>query len=723
LSFENFNESDRVSPGSPTRKLTGRIKIHPAGYGFVVPDDKSEDVHVSARNRGAAMDADTVEIEAWPGVRGIEGRVARVISRGRAKITGQLARAGKHTILQPDDPRITGPVTLVGHVAAGLVGQSVVAEIRRYPDIVDGPLEAEVLKVLGDPDDPRTEVEKVLACADVTEEFPAPVAHLAEVLPREVRPAERADRADLRHVEFTTIDPETARDFDDAVAIERLPSGGTRLWVAVADVSHYVHEGSPIDVEAQRRGVSIYLPNRAIPMLPEPLSAHMCSLVPEEDRLAMVVRMDLDRHAHMVEHDFCAAVIHSRARLDYSGVAAALAGDTRGKRKKYEPLLPALRHMDSLARQMKAQRQARGALDLDLPEPKVELDDDDPRLVRAVSKSRRDPGERGAYSMIEQFMLAANEAVAGSFHERNEDAVWRIHDAPDRDRVEQFVTLASHYGINVDVDEARTPKGLARVLEKLKGHPAEKALSFQLLRSLKQATYDVVNVGHFGLASADYLHFTSPIRRYPDLIVHRLLKIRLAGQGKPSGGWKPPTVTPPPRREELQKMAAASSFAERQAMEVEREVTDLYRAFFLRDRIGDVFEGTISGVAGFGVFVVVDDPFVEGLVRIGALTDDYYEFDEPTFRLVGRRSGRVFALGDAVKVEVQSVSVVRRKVDFALAGHAAREHARPERRQDKRPRPGREERRGASDRRRTKREPAADKGGRSGAKRKGKPRK
>ncbi|HEV3030365.1 MAG TPA: RNB domain-containing ribonuclease, partial [Polyangia bacterium] len=363
MSFENFNESDRVSPGSPTRKLTGRIKIHPAGYGFVVPDDKSEDVHVSARNRGAAMDADIVEIEAWPGVRGIEGRVARVISRGRAKITGQLARAGKHTILQPDDPRITGPVTLVGHVAAGLVGQSVVAEIKRYPDIVDGPLEAEVLKVLGDPDDPRTEVEKVLACADVTEEFPAPVAHLAEVLPREVRPAERADRADLRHVEFTTIDPETARDFDDAVAIERLPSGGTRLWVAVADVSHYVHEGSPIDVEAQRRGVSIYLPNRAIPMLPEPLSAHMCSLVPEEDRLAMVVRMDLDRHAHMVEHDFCAAVIHSRARLDYPGVAAALAGDTRGKRKKYEPFLPALRHMDSLARQMKAQRQARGALD------------------------------------------------------------------------------------------------------------------------------------------------------------------------------------------------------------------------------------------------------------------------------------------------------------------------------------------------------------------------
>jgi ribonuclease R len=733
LSFDNFgNEPEGAgasAPGLQTRRLTGRIKIHPAGYGFVVPDDKSEDVHVSARNRGTAMDADAVEIEAWPGVRGVEGRVVRVVARGRAKITGQLVRTGRHTILQPDDPRITGPVNLVGHIphgiAGNLLGQAVVAEIKRYPEVADGALEAEILKVLGDPDDPRTEVEKVLACADVTEEFPDEVARIAAGVPREVRPAERADRADLRHVEFTTIDPETARDFDDAVAVERLPHGGTRLWVAVADVSHYVREGSPLDDEAQRRGVSIYLPNRAIPMLPEPLSAHMCSLVPEEDRLAMVVRMDLDRHARMVDRDFCAAVIHSRARLDYPGVAAALAGDTRGKRKKYEPFLPALRLMDSLARQMRAQRQARGALDLDLPEPKIELDHDDPRLVRAISKSRRDPGERGAYSMIEEFMLAANEAVAGSFHERGEDAVWRIHDAPDRARVEEFVTLASHYGINVDVDDARTPKGLGRVLEKLKGHPAEKALSFQLLRSLKQATYDVVNVGHFGLASADYLHFTSPIRRYPDLIVHRLLKTRLATLGKPAGGWKPATVKPPPRREELQKMAAAASFAERNAMEVEREVVDLYRAFFLRDRIGDEFEGTISGVAGFGVFVVVDDPFVEGLVRVGALTDDYYELDEPTMRLVGRRSGRVFALGDAVKVEVQSVSVVRRKVDFALAGHAAREHGRVEhgrvehgrgeRGREKKARHGREARRAAAEARRTKRSHSrAEKGGRGG---------
>jgi ribonuclease R len=682
--------------GLPTRKLSGRIKIHPAGYGFVVPDDKSEDVHVSARNRGAAMDADTVEIEAWAAVRGVEGRVLRVLARGRAKITGQLARRGKEQVLQPDDPRIAGPVTLRGPIPNAADGIAVVAEITRYPDVPDGPIEAQVLKVLGDPDDPRTEVEKVLACADVEEEFPDEVARIARGVPTEVRDVDRADRTDLRDVPFTTIDPETARDFDDAVAIESLPNGGTRLWVAVADVSHYVREGSPLDAEALRRGCSIYLPNRAIPMLPEPLSAHICSLVPEEDRLAMVVRIDLDRQAQFVGTAFHAAVIHSRARFDYPGVAAALGGDTRGKRRKYEPFLPALRAMDSLARQMRAARIARGALDFDIPEPFIELDHDDPRLVRSIRRSRRDPGERQAYSMIEEFMLAANEAVAQSFHARNEDTVWRIHDAPDRARLEAFAVLAQHYGIAIDVDAARTPVGLKRVLDRLRGHPAEKALSFQLLRSLKQASYDVVNVGHFGLASSDYLHFTSPIRRYPDLIVHRLLKSRLAGEGKPAGGFKAPAVAPVPDRYALQKMASDSSFAERSAMEVEREVVDLYRAFFLRDRIGDVFDGVISGVTGFGVFVVVDEPFVEGLVRVEALSDDYYVFDEPSCRLVGRRSGRTFALGDSVRVEVQSVSVVRRKVDFALAGHRARHHdahgERYERRGGKRRRDGAEAR-------------------------------
>jgi ribonuclease R len=676
LSDDDFDYSSAPRlPAASTRRLAGRIKVHPAGYGFVVPDDNSEDVHISARNRGTAMDGDTVEIDSWVGVRGFEGRVVRVVARGRAKITGQLTGGGRRVQLQPDDPRITGIVVLNGaeKIAASQMGQAVVAEITRYPETPDGPIEARILRVLGDPDDPRTEVEKVLAVADVEDSFPDEVERIAAGLPQTVGGRDLDDRTDLRHVPFTTIDPETARDFDDAVAIESLPGGGTRLWVAVADVSHYVREGSPIDAEARKRGCSLYLPNRAIPMLPEPLSAHLCSLVPEEDRLAMVTRIDLDRNADVKETEFSAAVIHSRARLDYPGVAAALGGDVRGKRRKYEPFLPALRQMDSVARQLRAKRLERGSLDFDLPEPFVELDHDDPRLVRDIRKSRRDPGERQAYSMIEEFMLAANEAVASSFRDRGENAVWRIHDAPDAGRLEQFAALATHYGITIDVDEARTPRGLRKVLEKLRGHSAEKPLSFALLRSLKQATYDVVNVGHFGLASRDYLHFTSPIRRYPDLIVHRLLKVRLAGEGKPSGGWKSATIQAPPDRTELQRMASDASFAERSKMEAEREVVDIYRAYFMRDRIGDVFDGTISGVMGFGVFVVIDQPFIEGLVRVEALSDDYYLFDEVTARLVGRRSGRTFSLGDTVKVEVQSVSVVRRKIDFALHEHGERQ--------------------------------------------------
>jgi ribonuclease R len=649
--------------------ITGRIKVHPDGFGFVVPDDRSEDIHVAARSRGAAMDSDRVEVEWWVGARGLEGRVLKVVERGRGKITGQIVGEGKTLRLEPDDPRISSPVTLQGGSGGAQAGQAVVAEIVRYPDRPDGPLEVVVRKVLGDPDDPLTEIEKILAVDDIDEKFPEAVAALGAATPQEVRPEDRVDREDLTHVPFVTIDPETARDFDDAVALEPRPDGGYRLWVAVADVSHYVRPGDPIDIEAESRGCSVYLPNRAIPMLPEQLSGNICSLVAEEDRLAMVARIDIDRNAAVVDTDFCAAVIHSRARLDYPGVAAALGGDTRGKRRKYEKHLSTLRVMDNLATRMRERRRLRGALDLDLPETVVELDRDDPRLVRDIRASRRDPGERKAYQMIEEFMLAANEAVGASFQKRGDPTIWRVHDVPDQEKMETFATLAERYGISIDVEEARTPVGLQKVLERLRGMPAEKPLSFQLLRSLKQATYEIVNIGHFGLASSAYIHFTSPIRRYPDVMAHRLLKHRLASQGKPAGGFKP---MPPEAGEALTnaliKAAADASFSERKAMEVEREVVNLYRAYFLRDRVGDVFDGTISGVASFGVFVTVDDPFVEGLVRVDYLVpDDYYIFDDVALRMVGRRTGRAFSLGDRVRVEVVSASVARRKIDYRLA--------------------------------------------------------
>jgi ribonuclease R len=312
-------------------------------------------------------------------------------------------------------------------------------------------------------------------------------------------------------------------------------------------------------------------------------------------------------------------------------------------------------------------------------------------LVRDIRRARRDPGERHAYAMIEEFMLAANLAVGESFQARGEPTLWRIHPAPDAEKLHNFAAMAERYGIQVDEDKARTPAGLAAVLKRLQGHLAEKALSFQLLRSLKQATYDATNVGHFGLAAPAYLHFTSPIRRYPDVVVHRLLKQRLASLGKPAGGFSAPPQGLAPSLEDLQRVATEASFAERKAMEVEREVIDLYRSFFMRDRVGDVLDGTISGIASFGAFVATDQPFVEGLVRSEhLLPDDFYDYDEVACRLVGRRSGRTFSLGDAVKVEVLSASVARRQVDMRLFGEGMRPR-RERRRASERPAKGRQQ--------------------------------
>lgn len=655
-----------------TDKLqVGKIKVHPDGFGFMAPEDGSEEIFVGSRLRSNAMDGDQVEVSWWVGPRGLEGQVQKILTRGRTKLTGTLVQKGRTTQLQPDDPRIGFAVELTGELLGGHPGQAVVARIVNYPHNANEPVTVQVTKILGDPDDPRTEVEKILANAGIEDTFPPEVEAEAQAFATEVTEADKVDRADLRHVPFVTIDPETARDFDDAVALE--PHGqGFRLWVAVADVSHYVREGRPLDTEARARGSSVYLPNRAIPMLPEALSSHMCSLVPQQDRLAMVVRVDFDRHGVPKDADFCAAIIHSRERFDYPGVAAALEGDLRGKRKKYEPYLPALQVMEGFAAVLRRRRMERGALDLDLPQAVVELDQDDPRLVRNVRQSRKDPGERGAYGMIEEFMLAANEAVARSFTQREEDTLWRVHDAPSLERIETFATLAESYGIEVDLEETRTPLGLSRVLASLKGHDAEKALSFQLLRSLKQATYDVVNIGHFGLAAGDYLHFTSPIRRYPDVVVHRLLKRRLATLGKPAGGFPAQDARPIlPSREALAAVALASSQTERKAMEVERETVDVYRTFFMRDRVGDAFDGTVSAVTSFGFFVTIAEPFIEGLVRIEDLPDDEYDFDERTMRLSGALSGNSVALGESVRVEVINVSVPRRKIDLRLAGELA----------------------------------------------------
>ena len=656
---ESAGEGDAGAGGTPA--VGGLIRVHPAGYGFVEREDGGDDVFVPARFRGAALDGDRVALVTWLGAKGTEGRVVAVLARGRAKLTGVIRRDGRRWHLEPDDPRIPGAVALEEGAGAGREGQAVLAEIVRYPSQPDEPPGARVLQVLGEPDDPRTEVRKIVVCGDIPEEFSADARAAAARVPADVQPADLVDRVDLRDRDFVTIDPETARDFDDAVCVER-HGDGWRLWVAVADVSAYVRAGTALDREARSRGVSVYLPDRAISMLPEALSAGICSLQPEVDRLAMVVRLDLDAGGASGGTLIEAGVIRSRARLDYAGVAAALAGDFRGARARYRDHAEHLARVATVARLLRTKREARGTLDLDLPEAKVILDEDDPRRVRDVCHSKPSADIKASYAMIEDCMVAANEAVAAFFRVRGLDTIWRVHAPPTLERLEEFSRVAAAFGLHLRPADGLKPLAMRRLLLEMRGRPMERSLTFLLLRSLKQAIYDTTNVGPFGLASAEYLHFTSPIRRYADLIVHRLLKHALRREGIPAGGGAPP----PPDRAALTAMATESSHHEQRAVQAEREVVDMYRAYLMRDRVGDEFDGVVAAVTSFGLFVEIPDPYVEGLIRLDALGQGPYEFDAERLRLHNRRSGRGFALGDRLRVRVESVSVPRRRIDLAL---------------------------------------------------------
>jgi ribonuclease R len=652
---------------------SGRITVHPAGYGFVATIDGT--VFVPAKYRGTSLDGDEVRVETWPGVRGTEGRVVEVTKRGRARLTGVLRLAGRAVYLEPDDPRIAADFGRVHIDSApiGKDGQAIVVEITRYPDAVHRELAGKVLKVLGDPEDPRTEIEKILACAVIPIEFPDDVLAQAQNTSQELTPGDLADRIDLRDRRFCTIDPETARDFDDALCIEDGPHGGPRVWVAVADVAHYVRWADALDREAAIRGVSVYLPDRVIPMLPKQLSAGICSLNPLVDRCAMVVRLDYRDNGDIVDIGYAAAAIRSKARLDYPGVAAALEGDFRGRRENYRPWIDELTRLNTLARTLRARRQARGALDLEIAEPKVVLDADDPLLVRDVVKAKGDPAVKQAYQLVEEFMIAANEAVGTFFRKRGAPTVWRVHAPPDPDRVAKLAELLGAYAIKVDVEEAVTPLGMKAVLDQINQKPGAQALSFLLLRTLTQAVWDTVPIGHFGLASGDYLHFTSPIRRYPDLLVHRLLKHHLHKDGHASGGGY---AKPPPDTENLKQLGADSSQHERRAMEAEREAVAMYRAYIMRDQVGERFEGTVSAVTSFGAFVEIEEPYVEGLIKLDSLGEPM-EYDEVHMRLSGKRTGRAIELGDKVMVEINNVSVIRRRIDFTLIATAASNAKRP----------------------------------------------
>jgi len=459
-------------------------------------------------------------------------------------------------------------------------------------------------------------------------------------------------RVDLRDVPLPTIDPEDARDHDDAVWVERLDEG-YRAYIAIADVSEYVQMGSALDQEALARGCTIYLPDRAIPMLPAALAADLCSLLPERDRLCLCVIAELDRNGTVQKFEIVEGVMRSAAMLTYGGVARALGFTEQGtKSSQAEAMKRELRVLDELSRKLRRARMRRGALDLNLPEAKVILDEQTGAPVDVVKRAE-DPGVKRAYQMIEELMLLANELVAKWLTKRRCPTVYRVHAKPDETKLERLGEVARVLGVEFDLEEMLQPAGVGKWLTRIQEHPRRTVLEMLLLRSLKQAVYDIVNIGHFGLASDNYLHFTSPIRRYPDILVHRAVKSLLHGA-------KPDTT--PAGIETLRASATNASLRERAAMEVEREVVDLYRALFMRDHVNDIYEGHATSLVGSGLYVSIDHPFVDVLVRYEAMGPDHYQISDDELSAVGARSGDRVSLGDTLVVQIEDVAVLRRSV-------------------------------------------------------------
>jgi ribonuclease R len=648
---------NRYGLPSKMNLIVGKVKTHPDGYGFVIPEaEGEEDIFISPRNLKEAMHGDRV-VARVESIRrkGKEGSVIRILERKTRKVVGKFMRGKNYSYVTPEDERILQEVFIPeGEIKRARPNQIVVAEITRHPAERARP-EGRITHILGYPDDPEIEPQIIIHKYDLPHRFTSAALKEARSLPSTPSLHEYRDRVDLRGIPTFTIDGESARDFDDAVSIEREKDGNVKLYVSISDVSHYVREETALDNEAYSRGTSIYFPDRAIPMFPAELSNEICCLHPRVDRLTLTAELRYDRNRESKGVRFYPSVIRSDERLTYTLVRKILLNEEEESKRKFKHLLPSLELMADLSQELRRRRTERGAIDFDLPEPEVilNLQGETEDVIRA---------ERNlAHQIIEEFMIAANEAVASFMEERGVPFIYRIHEPPKKEAVDEFRRFISHLGYKsmrpdhgMKKGSNHSPKEFQRVLFEFKGRPEERVVNEILLRSMKWAKYSAKNLGHFGLASDGYTHFTSPIRRYPDLIVHRLLKQVLSEKHVEIS------------EEALANKADHLSDRERVAMEAEREILNRYRVRFMRDKIGEEFEGIISGVTAFGFFVELKDIFVEGLVRVTSLHDDYYQYHEKSYCLVGERTHKTFSIGDGIRVRVDRVDVERRHIDFGL---------------------------------------------------------
>ncbi|EJG0099518.1 ribonuclease R [Staphylococcus pseudintermedius] len=641
--------------------VRGTLSQNKKGFAFLRPDDQEmEDIFIPPTKINRAMDGDVVLVEVKKS-RGdfrkgkFEGEVKAIESHSIKQVVGTFSEARHFGFVVPDDKRIMQDIFVPkGQELGAVEGHKVLVQITQYSDGTNSP-EGQISVILGHKNDPGVDILSIIYQHGIEIEFPDDVLKEAENVPETIQPDELKGRRDLRDELTITIDGADAKDLDDAIAVKKLDNGNTELTVSIADVSYYVTEGSALDREAYDRATSVYLVDRVIPMIPHRLSNGICSLNPEVDRLAMSCRMEIDAQGQVVKHEIFESVIHSNARMTYDAVNRIITDKDAATRAQYPEIVPMLDLAQTLSQQLIAMRKKRGEIDFDIKEAKVIVNEEG--IPKEVVTRERGEGER----LIESFMLIANETVAEHFNQMEVPFIYRIHEQPKSERLRQFFDFITNFGIMVKgTGEDIHPSTLQNIHEEIAGRPEDMVISTMMLRSMQQARYDADNLGHFGLAADYYTHFTSPIRRYPDLIVHRLVRkylIEKSMDGRAMHEWE----------EKLPQIAEHTSNRERRAIDAERDTDELKKAEFMIQHIGDEFEGVISSVANFGMFVELPNT-IEGMVNMQNMSDDYYHFDERQMALIGERKAKVYRIGDVVKVKVIHVDVDERQIDFQIVG-------------------------------------------------------
>ncbi|MEE9165107.1 MAG: VacB/RNase II family 3'-5' exoribonuclease, partial [Nitrospinota bacterium] len=696
--------------------VTGTLQNHPDGFGFVIPEKGHEgsetstgDIYIGPRKMKDAMHGDKVvcrvESHGYKGKK--EGRIIRIVERRYETLVGTYERSGSFGFVIPNERRITKDIYIPNKFTGkARRGQAVVVEITQYPGAGHNP-EGKVIEVLGYPDNPEVEVEMIIRSHGLFNRFSEEALEETEKVPLKISDKELRERKDCRDLLTMTIDGENAKDFDDAISLEKPDGKNYRLYVHIADVSHYVTENSALDREAYKRGTSVYFLDRVIPMLPQKLSNEICSLKPKEDRLTVTVEMDIDPGGEILRYDIHNSVINSNDRMTYTDIAKILEDKDKKPAKRYDYLLEKFSLMKELCLILNKKREELGSIDFDLPEPDIILNQEG--RIDNILKAERNIAHR----IIEEFMLTANVVAANHIFKSGVPGIYRIHEEPDPEKISDFNKFIYNFGYSIDdPDNIKRPRGrnhnsagkaeldgfrrkaaprveardgrnqielpllrtnektspknkflqsnsikaksLQKLLASARGAPEEKLMNHVLLRSMKQAVYSEKNSGHFCLGFKCYTHFTSPIRRYPDLITHRILKTLLVKK-------RPPQNKIEYLKKNLPAVAKHSSIRERIAMEAEREIIDLNKVHFMMDKIGEEFSGFITGVTSFGIFVELEDMFVEGLVHVTSIKDDYYIYHEKKHSIIGENKGKVYRIGDKVKVEIENVSMGKRQ--------------------------------------------------------------